>query len=187
MTRIVLGALPAGQRKHNILGRRPCPQHHRGGDLCIPTVRLGAARVLAAPFYLPIWKDPLTGNQSARCTFDLDRCRHPHNRPVPKVCRFSLPASRILNPSDPKGRHRTPSVAAQFFGVTRLRDPASIGSRLHSRSSRPPLLLSGWGGGAACKRYAPHDTRFLSKSVALRTHRRFGTLLRSVRCRMGRF
>jgi hypothetical protein len=56
MTRIVLGALPPstlpGSASTNILGRRPCPPHHRGGDLVHPARQVGGGKSPGRPFLL---------------------------------------------------------------------------------------------------------------------------------------
>jgi hypothetical protein len=114
---------------------------------CIPPVRLGAARVLAAPFYLPIWKGPV--DREPICSvYVWQRSAQgiPRNRPVPRVRRFfpSLhPGSstpRIQKGGTEPRRWPPNSSGSHAFGIL----PAS-GLRLHSRSSRVPLLLPEWG------------------------------------------
>jgi hypothetical protein len=129
-----------GSASTNILGRRPCPPHHRGRYLGHAGRQVGGGKESWPPFYLPIWKDPLTywkgpltGNQAARCPLNMFGAgASPRYCPVPRVCRFSPPCIQDPQPLGSKRAAPNPVGGRPILsGVTRLCDGRRPDPRQH--------------------------------------------------------
>lgn len=150
-----------GSASTNILGRRPCPPHHRGRYLGHAGRQVGGGKESWPPFLLTHLEgsaDLLEGpvDREPSCSLSVKHVRRrciPRYCPVLRVCRFSPPCIQDPQPLGSKRAAPNPVGGRPILsGVTRLvmvvaRIPPASCSRLHSRSCRAPLPLS-WRRGA---------------------------------------